>query len=75
MHATTLAVVGLVVLGVTLALLLVLVRATRELRGTADRISAARDRLEPVADGVRTDAEAARRRLEQLRADGAPDAR
>jgi len=74
MDATALAVVGLVVLGVTGVLLWVLLRATQQLRATSDRISAARDRLVPVADGVRADAEAARRRLEGLRRDGdAPD--
>ena len=69
MDTTALALVGAVVLLVTVVLLWVLQRATRELRATSDRIGAARDRLEPVADGVRVDAEAARRRLEGLRDD------
>jgi|GEM_PF-6532744 len=70
MDATALAVVGLVVLAVTGVLLWVLQRATHELRATSDRVTAARDRLEPVAEGVRADAEAARRRLEGLQRGG-----
>lgn len=75
MATATIVVLGVVGIGATLALLATLVLATREVRATADRLAAVRDRVEPMADGIGRDARRGQARLEALRAERQADGR